>query len=81
MDAADEDDEEEVGDVAALLTLPPVVQVEGEADEVAQGAEDENGRDEEGARERKRVNGHAAEFRGLGREDLVCQGAELSLGR
>ena len=48
---------------------------------MAQGAEDENGRDEEGARERKRVNGHAAEFRGLGREDLVCQGAELSLGR
>ena len=52
-------DEEEVGDVAALFTLPLVVQVEGEADEVAQGAEDEDGRDEEGAGERKCVNGHA----------------------
>ena len=47
MDAAGEDDEEEVGDVAALFALSPVVEVEAAAEELGEGAEEEDGRDEE----------------------------------
>ena len=69
MDAADEDDEEEVGDVAALLALPPVVEVDGEAAEVAEGAEEEDGRDGDG--ERRGVGGHAPES-GVLAGRMVC---------
>ena len=61
LGAADEDDEEEVGGVAALLALPPVVQVQGEAEEVAEEAEDDDGRDEDAVGEGKDVDVHGVQ--------------------